>query len=222
MGDGIIPARAGFTDADIRRAYRGGDHPRSRGVYWSTKLFPGAIVGSSPLARGLHVMRERPLPYGGIIPARAGFTTVGDRPHTKPGDHPRSRGVYSGLDVYFHNLRGSSPLARGLPINENGGIVDGGIIPARAGFTSARFTAVLGLWDHPRSRGVYLLFERKCDGGFGSSPLARGLPILTLTVLFCSGIIPARAGFTATVMGSFLSESGSSPLARGLPHRGWS
>ena len=34
----IIPARAGFTDADIRRAYRGGDHPRSRGVYRTLSL----------------------------------------------------------------------------------------------------------------------------------------------------------------------------------------
>ena len=91
--------------------------------------------------------------------------------------------------------------------------------------------------DHPRSRGVYdqpVTHEMECAG---SSPLARGLlPEAALAVLG-RRIIPARAGFTPSLMMSFglygdhprsrgvytCSESrsstvtGSSPLARGLP-----
>ena len=53
-GEGIIPARAGFT--------RGARHP------------PRDERGSSPLARGLHDEQLRLEERGRIIPARAGFT----------------------------------------------------------------------------------------------------------------------------------------------------
>ena len=52
-GEGIIPARAGFThlvDLPPRAAQ---DHPRSRGVYSTTYEDLSQIGGSSPLARGL-------------------------------------------------------------------------------------------------------------------------------------------------------------------------
>ena len=71
---------------------------------------------------------------------------------------------------------GSSPLARGLPLEE------------------ADIHAML--MDHPRSRGVYSTAARASRALTGSSPLARGLrePLLGLKVDV--GIIPARAGFT--------------------------
>ena len=72
-------------------------------------------TGSSPLARGLpcffHVGGDRP----GIIPARAGFTRRGARFVLTYRDHPRSRGVYWIGMPDTVDLRGSSPLARGLP-----------------------------------------------------------------------------------------------------------
>ena len=52
----IIPARAGFTYAPIREGARVEDHPRSRGVYCDCGRFVAAQKGSSPLARGLHVL----------------------------------------------------------------------------------------------------------------------------------------------------------------------
>ena len=77
----IIPARAGFTIGRGREASRGGDHPRSRGVYKTHDSPHTNCPGSSPLARGLP-------PDGGIrhrlcriIPARAGFTRL-------PSSHP--------------------------------------------------------------------------------------------------------------------------------------
>ena len=112
-----------------------------------------------------------------------------------------------------------------------------GIIPARAGFTRWRSAPPWGCWDHPRSRGVYLI--RSIIDLFvpGSSPLARGL--LRMVTWSCrrARIIPARAGFThrcRTTVGDKKDHPrsrgvyvhlwdtrawphGSSPLARGLP-----
>ena len=132
-------------------------------------------------------------------------------------DHPRSRGVYAPGTASANWLKGSSPLARGLPRR---GVSDGA-----------------DQVDHPRSRGVYSLIGFPNMTGDGSSPLARGLRDLTLLHRLPEGIIPARAGFTsdevtATRMaadhprsrGVYAEElraragdGGSSPLARGLP-----
>ena len=49
----IIPARAGFTGPRRGRWVRWRDHPRSRGVYSPTEPSRRPCLGSSPLARGL-------------------------------------------------------------------------------------------------------------------------------------------------------------------------
>ena len=172
---GIIPARAGFTRPRRRSAITIQDHPRSRGVYDSLMPRRHRPAGSSPLARGLRGSHGSPPGLLGIIPARAGFT----KPFTFGGlvcrDHPRSRGVYSRAGDNVRLQAGSSPLARGLPAleDENGRVPR--IIPARAGFTIFSFLPGWSGWDHPRSRGVYLVAD--CFGKLvsGSSPLARGL-----------------------------------------------
>ena len=131
---GIIPARAGFTKLTDRTVGDRPDHPRSRGVYSTTRTGWEVVAGSSPLARGLRRRVVVGVGDAGIIPARAGFTVavvvvIGVSP-----DHPRSRGVYSpssptartvkdhprSRGVYAANVfarlpvDGSSPLARGL------------------------------------------------------------------------------------------------------------
>ena len=50
---GIIPARAGFTRPRDDHRLRGRDHPRSRGVYFTSTHTASIRAGSSPLARGL-------------------------------------------------------------------------------------------------------------------------------------------------------------------------
>ena len=110
------------------------------------------------------------------------------------------------------------------------------IIPARAGFTALRCGAFLYTWDHPRSRGVYGAGRYPHRGVLGSSPLARGLPQDSPRGRSATGIIPARAGFTAlgrAVLAGVKDHprsrgvytrsvtlicpaAGSSPLARGL------
>ena len=72
---GIIPARAGFTDATLKFKNTLSDHPRSRGVYIFVFRSDLATLGSSPLARGLHLRSCQSHPENRIIPARAGFTS---------------------------------------------------------------------------------------------------------------------------------------------------
>ena len=112
----IIPARAGFTFLSVSQRRVIADHPRSRGVYMRAVSIREPSAGSSPLARGL---RAIPSPYDlrlRIIPARAGFTLCSAWNTTRPRDHPRSRGVYWVGVGGGVGRKGSSPLARGLPV----------------------------------------------------------------------------------------------------------
>ena len=116
---------------------------------------------------------------------------------SNPGeDHPRSRGVYvtDGAANFFE--QGSSPLARGLHMDRADAPSRIRIIPARAGFTATPYESAYFTMDHPRSRGVYRLRTRMREIMPGSSPLARGLQLLSYNGVFNMGIIPARAGFT--------------------------
>ena len=151
----IIPARAGFTTSTPPTTAMSRDHPRSRGVYVFLRAKQYCERGSSPLARGLRLPYLSQFSRVGIIPARAGFTTV--------------------RSAMMAAMTGSSPLARGLRLLELQGDRRVGIIPARAGFTDSPADALQGLADHPRSRGVYTLEISMTDIDAGSSPLARGL-----------------------------------------------
>ena len=111
-------------------------------------------------------------------------------------DHPRSRGVYTSAAWAQDLDAGSSPLARGLPLDAARGLPHSGIIPARAGFTAGHPHGDETTPDHPRSRGVYADDNSAFGNLAGSSPLARGLPLLGRRRRRAQGIIPARAGFT--------------------------
>ena len=236
-GLGIIPARAGFTTTSSTSTPTRRDHPRSRGVYKQLSVASRWNPGSSPLARGLLAWFQAYVQPTRIIPARAGFTPGGHWSSFLAWDHPRSRGVYSTPHSTFFGTKGSSPLARGLPLPRLGAGDDAEIIPARAGFT--RVTRAIG-WsrpDHPRSRGVYA--ESQCDDAFllGSSPLARGLLLPHPRPAGRRRIIPARAGFTSnndwrprrvpdhprsrgvySTMISILFIRGDHPRSRGVYH----
>ena len=134
-GRRIIPARAGFTRTVTTSTGLRGDHPRSRGVYAESQVGDLAVLGSSPLARGLPGEGHGDGVPVGIIPARAGFTCGSRPPGGRRWDHPRSRGVYQAIDASDATNKGSSPLARGLPERCGGVGLAGRIIPARAGFT---------------------------------------------------------------------------------------
>ena len=152
----IIPARAGFTarPGPTQPGHR--DHPRSRGVYASSRssrsgnrgssplargLRPGGgaspsrLRGSSPLARGLQEHGVFFIGWSRIIPARAGFTS---RSRSRPCGAriiPARAGFTRHPGLKSKVPRGSSPLARGLPPRLTPDGVRVRIIPARAGFT---------------------------------------------------------------------------------------
>ena len=233
---GIIPARAGFTRLRPLQPRWSRDHPRSRGVYGSRPVQRIHGVGSSPLARGLLVRGSDPPVQARIIPARAGFTCCHAVIFPSSWDHPRSRGVYTADDNTRLAIAGSSPLARGLRGCDYSMSGSQGIIPARAGFTHwRRHRRKLGS-DHPRSRGVYPSEWLTWTLADGSSPLARGLPVMPVATSASFRIIPARAGFTpwrglghaqvwdhprsrgvyAVKAAPPKAVKGSSPLARGL------
>ena len=215
------------------------DHPRSRGVYTRSSVRRIRRRGSSPLARGLRGENQGNINCRGIIPARAGFTRCSISIVSLSWDHPRSRGVYSPKESPMYTYTGSSPLARGLRSVTSEDCCARRIIPARAGFTRRRSPVLTGCWDHPRSRGVYLVGGLPCPPDDGSSPLARGLPGDWSTGDGDAGIIPARAGFTSLYISGLVvytdhprsrgvytcarpaasTTRGSSPLARGLHER---
>ena len=174
-----------------------------------------ARSGSSPLARGLLLLVPHRRYGDGIIPARAGFTPQATPPFQGRWDHPRSRGVYEKCGAHRMTTAGSSPLARGLRPPDPGPHHPPRIIPARAGFTIGRGPGPCPVWDHPRSRGVYIIRPRgpQCDDG--SSPLARGLLGGPPGRDKGRRIIPARAGFTHPHAG-IGRDRGDHPRSRGV------
>ena len=214
----IIPARAGFTAADVVDLRNPKDHPRSRGVYRVRRVSFSRLCGSSPLARGLLPRPLTAIRTPGIIPARAGFTPTASHGDSHTWDHPRSRGVYPSRAPNRIRDPGSSPLARGLLEDLRQFYVEVGIIPARAGFTLDGFGSLVGVEDHPRSRGVYAPPPGWSRTGVGSSPLARGLRRHQPRRREPRRIIPARAGFTGRI-GCPSGSAGDHPRSRGVYRR---
>ena len=114
LGDGIIPACAGFTERGHAGIAATKDHPRMRGVYLMAGMGSGRLTGSSPHARGLLPDVVGVVAVGGIIPACAGFTVYLSLVGVCWGDHPRMRGVYLRPAWGAQDSAGSSPHARGL------------------------------------------------------------------------------------------------------------
>ena len=110
---------------------------------------------------------------------------------------------------------GSSPLARGLPVEHIEMISKDRIIPARAGFTASTGTCGSTSPDHPRSRGVYSIEGGVIRGSVGSSPLARGLRVRRRATRIRGRIIPARAGFTERIR-HLSNEYKDHPRSRGV------
>ena len=210
----LIPARAGKTLVVLKIATMAPAHPRSRGENVSSSNSPASYRGSSPLARG----KPGRQPRGGLrlrlIPARAGKTPTRSAHTSGPQAHPRSRGENAGPRHSTCPDLGSSPLARGKQRNSLT-IRDAiGLIPARAGKTYRSSSDCRSASAHPRSRGENSLVRSATKDGSGSSPLARGKQVLPGPRSGLPGLIPARAGKTATLARA-LSCFWAHPRSRG-------
>ena len=71
-----------------------------------------------------------------------------------------------------------------------------GITPACAGNTTMEATLQLGIRDHPRLRGEYIVVTNKRTIFLGSPPLARGILLNSDKQHEPIGITPACAGNT--------------------------
>ena len=239
--EGLIPARAGNTLGLKNTDYGDGAHPRSRGEHLDLIFLALTLWGSSPLARGTHVLMNDKVARVGLIPARAGNTRRHQSRRYGRGAHPRSRGEHKSTWTAWSAPTGSSPLARGTPSPGHGRDLDAGLIPARAGNTHYYRRFGNGSRAHPRSRGEHSPPRSNGIGVEGSSPLARGTRNLSRRVRLSWGLIPARAGNTYRRNNSELSnwahprsrgehfrdcqgavwDRGSSPLARGTRRCWW-
>ena len=150
--------------------------------------------GSPPLARGIPPIDPHRTKDGRITPACAGNTVFFFISAIGEEDHPRLRGEYSRKCPTNHILRGSPPLARGIPIKAKITRSSSRITPACAGNTSGFSGFCSSCKDHPRLRGEYKERAKKSRPSWGSPPLARGIPPTITNVEPISGITPLARG----------------------------
>ena len=106
------------------------------------------------------------------------------------------RGEHGNRPKGASHTSGSSPHARGTPMNRGVDHNHSGIIPACAGNTEVHVYRVYEPWDHPRMRGEHWSLSRHLTPFWGSSPHARGTPLPRSMMPCSAGIIPACAGNT--------------------------
>ena len=170
------------------------DHPRLRGEHTSPTRITAIIKGSYPPARGTPFIGHNVAATDGLIPACAGNTRPRGSGQSSPG--------------------GSSPPARGTLLLHAPAVCLPGLIPACAGNTDSNFARGKETGAHPRLRGEHPLGSNHQVENLGSSPPARGTPLLFVKAFLKSGLIPACAGNTR---GRLRSEGGTQahPRLRG-------
>ena len=112
-------------------------------------------------------------------------------------DHPRMCGEHGWSLVVLRSVWGSSPHVRGTHIRRNPPRTAYGIIPACAGNTLSKSTAMRGIGDHPRMCGEHISPPSIGSPVPGSSPHVRGTPVNSVAPSVAAGIIPACAGNTS-------------------------
>ena len=192
----LIPARAGNTLKKPSRLQESSAHPRSRGEHFMTLPTLLTDPGSSPLARGTHRVVLLRYFCTRLIPARAGNTWLRFSFQHTPAAHPRSRGEHLCPNFTPRFRPGSSPLARGTPVNSPAFYAVKRLIPARAGNTHRYPAPSDSCPAHPRSRGEHGILRLRRLLVCGSSPLARGTRRFLCPATSYGRLIPARAGNT--------------------------
>ena len=148
----------------------------------------------------------------GLIPAGAGSTSRRWPLRVRFPAHPRWRGEHFWCLRWRLWRTGSSPLARGAPVQSGILPVNEGLIPAGAGSTSDSDRGSVFRPAHPRWRGEHFSNPLLLGWGWGSSPLARGALPLCQNSCWGPGLIPAGAGST---------RRGSAPRSRPWAHPRW-
>ncbi len=179
-----------------RRVPMNSVHPRWRGEHNTLQGIIRRGHGSSPLARGTHQRRRRQHRHHRFIPAGAGNTAMASSAAARVPVHPRWRGEHLEPASEPGASLGSSPLARGTPLGGDGTRIARRFIPAGAGNTPPAPGPTGAGSVHPRWRGEHLRSRIVAWLESGSSPLARGTPLVHLGEHVAVRFIPAGAGNT--------------------------
>ena len=111
----LIPARAGKTGPTSTRGPDSGAHPRACGENRCRRTGPGFSGGSSPRVRGKRSSASDNRTARGLIPARAGKTSLLFQSRDNRSAHPRACGENQKAAIEEQKGKGSSPRVRGKP-----------------------------------------------------------------------------------------------------------
>ena len=134
----FIPAGAGNTICSTSRTGSRAVHPRRRGEHSCAVSGWLFSFGSSPQARGTHLLSVSGVRECRFIPAGAGNTNRAAAARATCTVHPRRRGEHVTIGFAGYSKDGSSPQARGT---RHGEVLSGILrrfIPAGAGNTTMR------------------------------------------------------------------------------------
>ena len=151
----FIPAGAGNTLHPGRGTILLSVHPRGRGEHSGQPEAPCLYAGSSPRARGTPRAHRRQRQARRFIPAGAGNTGWSRLCASLCAVHPRGRGEHSPDSRPRAENTGSSPRARGTPLDVARPAVPLRFIPAGAGNTSRPSAHCPASPVHPRGRGEH-------------------------------------------------------------------
>ena len=176
---GLIPARAGKTQARARTACTSSAHPRACGENMVRVARYADNLGSSPRVRGKRGPWAHVGVRGRLIPARAGKTKQSKTHYVGAWAHPRACGENPHAGDREREGAGSSPRVRGK-------------------HNDACYPPLPPV-AHPRACGENDELVDHDPGFFGSSPRVRGKPPARLLLPGLPRLIPARAGKTSHV-----------------------
>ena len=173
---GLIPARAGKTLPVMKSAKSRAAHPRACGENRVRILAADKVRGSSPRVRGKLAPSPPACGAPGLIPARAGKTSVRLKIVRRLGAHPRACGENRRLPQSKADCPGSSPRVRGKRAIMRPRFMLGRLIPARAGKTVGGGPGAATWKAHPRACGENASGSSAPFTVMGSSPRVRGKP----------------------------------------------
>ena len=167
-----------------------------RGENQIFESFLSFLRGTSPRARGKRAWILCCQNAFRNIPACAGKTPPLADAGVVAQEHPRVRG--ENLIIESHKLSpfGTSPRARGKRSMMSLASSSRGNIPACAGKTGPLAWTSLTSPEHPRVRGENKVSAAEADYGSGTSPRARGKPMILDMTCGARRNIPACAGKT--------------------------
>ena len=149
-------------------------HPRRHGEH--NIIFLDAIdnLGSSPQARGTHLLIRNNKQDVRFIPAGTGNTLPGEIVKPSHTVHPRRHGEHRADSILITRAFGSSPQARGTRGLRTLAALFHRFIPAGTGNTGFDENGLIGEPVHPRRHGEHTVAVSEHQQLNGSSPQARG------------------------------------------------